>query len=366
MALTRSDTMTLARRGLRRTIGLGAAAAGIALLAGCGGDDADETQASGGEAELSGEIVWADFGGPTNEARQEIYFGPFTEDTGVEVVSVVVNDAMQEEMMSGGPGDYDATHVGLDLVYRNMDNVMQIPEEFQDQELPEDIRAYAFGTFYVGHAQGYLTSTFPDGGPQTWADFWDVETYPGKRAWPGTPGSYDSSCEIALLADGVAPEELYPLDFDRCSAKLDELRPEMVFYMSYPEIQQLLVSGTAAVAMGPSGQFAALRNAGQDVTVSWDQAVVAPNVIAIPNEAPNQENIMALTEYFHDPERQAEFAERTNYGPGNPEAYEFIPEDVQDNLVNAPSHTTVVHQDSKARSEATEDLLNWYTTWLAG
>jgi putative spermidine/putrescine transport system substrate-binding protein len=251
-------------------------------------------------------------------------------------------------------------------VYANMDNVLQIPEEYQDQALPEDIRAYAFGTFFVGHAQGYLTDTFPDGGPETWADFWDVETYPGMRAWPGAPGSYDSTCEIALMADGVAPEDLYPLDLDRCTEKLDELRPNIVFYQSYPEIQQLLASGTAAIAMGPSGQFAGLRNAGQDVTVSWENAVVAPNVIAIPKEAPNVDNILALVEVFHDPELQAEFSARTNYGPGNPDAYEFIPEDVQENLVNAPSHENVVLQDSQWRADNTEALLNWYTGWLAG
>jgi putative spermidine/putrescine transport system substrate-binding protein len=349
----------------RRTLAAFSVVTAAALLAGCAGSSADEPSESAAEPQLSGEIIWSDFGGPTNEARQEIYFAPFTEETGVEVVSVVVNDAMQEAMMAGETGDYDATHVGLDLVYANKDNVLQIPEEYQDEALPEDIRAYAFGTFFVGHAQGYLTATFPDGGPQTWADFWDVERYPGKRAWPGSPGSYDSTCEIALLADGVAPDDLYPLDLDRCSEKLDELRPDLVFYTSYPEIQQLLASGSATIAMGPSGQFAALRNAGQDVTVSWDEAVVAPNVIAIPKEAPNADNILALTKVFHDPELQAAFSERTNYGPGNPEAYDFIPEDVQENLVTAPSHTTVVRQDSKWRAENKDELLDWYTGWLA-
>ncbi|WP_374976692.1 extracellular solute-binding protein [Microbacterium trichothecenolyticum] len=337
------------------------------LLAGCASGSAEGAGGSTGDGEpqLSGEIIWADFGGPTNEARQEIYFAPFTEDTGVDVVSVVINDAMQDAMLEGSPGDYDAMHTGLDLVYAYQENLIEIPEENQDQALPEDIRSHAFGTFFVGHAQAYLTDTFPDGGPETWADFWDVEKFPGKRAWPGTPGSYDSSCEIALLADGVDPDELYPLDFDRCAAKLDELRDDMVFYMSYPEIQQLLVSGSAAVAMGPSGQFAALRRAGEDVTISWDQAIVAPNVIVIPGEAPNPDNILALTSVFHDPELQAQFAERTNYGPGNPDAYEFIPEDVQDNLVNAPSHTTVVNHDSKWRGENRAEYLEFYTTWLS-
>jgi putative spermidine/putrescine transport system substrate-binding protein len=352
----------------RRAIMAGSVIAGLSLLlTGCaGGSSASGSGDGGSSAELSGEIVWADFGGPTNEARQEIYFDPFTDETGVEVVSVVVEDAIQNAMMAGEPGDYDATHVGLDQVYANKDNLIEIPEEYQDQALPEDIRAYAFGTFFVGHAQGYLTDTFPDGGPKTWADFWDVDTYPGMRAWPGSPGSYDSTCEIALMADGVAPEDLYPLDLDRCTTKLDELRPDIVFYQSYPEIQQLLASGTAAIAMGPSGQFAGLRNAGQDVTVSWENAVVAPNVIAIPKEAPNPDNTLALVEVFHDPELQAEFSARTNYGPGNPDAYEYIPEDVQERLVNAPSHDTVVLQDSKWRAENTEALLNWYTGWLAG
>lgn len=353
-------------RKIRRTATMGLSmVASAALLVGCavGADDGE----SGSDAqELSGEIIWADFGGPTNEARQSVYFDPFTADTGIEVVSVVVTDSIQNTMMDGGPGEYDATHVGLDRVYANMDNVIEIPAEFQDMELPEDIRSHAFATFFVGHAQGYLTDTFPDGGPQTWADFWDIETYPGQRAWPGAPGSYDSSCEIALLADGVEPDDLYPLDFDRCTAKLDELRPNIVFYQSYPEIQQLIASGTAAVAVGPSGQFTALRNAGEDVTISWDQAIVAPNVIAIPAQAPNPDAILALAEYFHDPERQAEFSTLTNYGPGNPDAYEFIPEEVQDNLVNAPAHTTVVFQNSRERSELREELLEWYTTWLAG
>jgi putative spermidine/putrescine transport system substrate-binding protein len=89
-------------------------------------------------------------------------------------------------------------------------------------------------------------------------------------------------------------------------------------------------------------------------------------VIAIPKGAPNPDNILALTETFHDPELQAAFAERTNYGPGNPEAYDFIPEEVAENLPNAPSHTTIVMQDAKWRSANSEALLNWYTGWLAG
>jgi putative spermidine/putrescine transport system substrate-binding protein len=347
---------------------LAALATATALLlsacgGGSGGGDEDSSSAEGG---LSGRIIWADFGGPTNEARYKTYFDAFTKDTGVEVVSEVEADAVAATMLDGGKGDYDAMHVGLDQVYAAKDNISPLAKGVaRDENLPEDIRDYAFGTFFVGHAQGYLTSTFPDGGPQTWADFWDTDKFPGKRAWPGSPGSYDSACEIALLADGVAPDALYPLDFDHCSKKLDELRDDMVFYTSYPEIQQLLTSGTAAVAMGPSGQYAALKAAGQDVTVSYEQAVVSPNVMTIPAEAPNKENINALANFMNDPQLQADFAKITGYGPGNPAAFDLMDDETKAKVVNSPDHTNVVFQDSKVRAEQTDDLLAWYTEWLS-
>lgn len=288
------------RRGARWALAAGTAVA--RALTGC--SSLNSTECSIG---LSGKIVWVDFGGPTNKARES----------------------------------YDAIHVGLDLVYQNKDHIAPLdPGVGRDANLPENIRDYAFGTFYVGHVQAYLTATFPGGGPKTWADFFDVKKYPGKRGWmgsPGSPGSYDSACEIAELASGIAPDKLYPLNFDLCTGKLDELRPDMVFYTSYPQIQLLLTSKTAAVVAGPSGQAFSLRNQGVDVT----------------NE-------------FNDPQRQATFAELTGYGPGNPDAFTYMDDATKANIVNSPDHAQIVYQDSEERAKQDTDLLNWYTKWLAG
>ncbi|MDQ7903650.1 extracellular solute-binding protein [Phytohabitans sp. ZYX-F-186] len=347
-------------RGLRAALAAGAALA--LALTGCSSDEPAES--SGG---LSGKIVWADFGGPTNKARYATYFDDFTKQTGVEVVSEVESDAVANTMLTGGKGDYDAIHVGLDTVYRHKDNIAPLDAAVgRDTNLPENIRDYAFGTFYVGHVQAYLTATFPNGGPQTWADFFDVGKFPGKRGWMGSPGSYDSACEIAELASGVAPDKLYPLDLDLCTKKLDELRPNMVFYTSYPQIQQLLTSKTAAVVAGPSGQAFALKGQGVDVTISWNQAIVAPNVMTIPASAPNLTNIQALADVFNEPERQARFAKTTGYGPGNPDAFTHMDDATKADIVNSPAHTQIVHQNSEARAEHDDELLAWYTKWLAG
>ncbi|WP_183154629.1 extracellular solute-binding protein [Streptomyces shenzhenensis] len=352
------------RRGAIAAVGAGAALAMV--LSACGSSGGSATEGASGSG-LSGRVVWADFGGTTNKARYTAYFDDFTKDTGVKVASEVESDSIANTMLSGGKGAYDAIHVGLDQVYRNKANIAELdPDVPRDTNLPENIRDHAFGTFSVGHVQAYLAATFPNGGPKTWADFFDVKKYPGKRGWMGSPGSYDSACEMAELASGISVKNLYPLRLDLCTTKLNELRPHMVFYTSYPQIQQLLTSHTAAVVAGPSGQAYGLLQQGVDVTISWNQAIVSPNVMAIPKQAPDTSNIQALAKVFNEPQRQAQFAKLTGYGPGNPDAFKHMDARTKANIVNSPEHKDVVYQDSEARAKQDDALLAWYTKWLAG
>ncbi|MFG6477258.1 extracellular solute-binding protein [Microbacterium sp. P06] len=312
---------------------------------------------------VSGQIVWADYGGPTNEAFQEVFFAPFTEQTGVEVVPTTLAASVQYEMLEGGAGDYDTMMTGMAEVVLYSDNLVTLPAGIpRSDQLSADVAEYTIATPIIGYAQGYLTETFPDGGPQTWADFWDTETFPGKRA---VPGEYsDFMFEAALLADGVAPDELYPLDLDRATAKLDELKPDMVFYTEYPQVQQLLSAGGASIAFSPNGQFAALKNAGLDVTVSWDQALVEANPFVVPSSAQNQEATFALAEILADPELQAEFSRRTNYGPSSSAAFEHLSDDEIAALPNAPEHTDIIWADADNRAELYDEMNDRYTAWL--
>ena len=51
-----------------------------------------------------------------------------------------------------------------------------------------------------------------DAAPRSWKEFWDVARLPGKRGlWKRAP----QTLEVALMADGVEPRNLYPLDVDR-------------------------------------------------------------------------------------------------------------------------------------------------------
>ena len=80
-----------------------------------------------------------------------------------------------------------------------------------------------FGTIYA-----YNADKFPNGGPQTWADFWDVKKFPGQRALRKAP---KTTLEFALMADGVPAEDVYKVlgtkdGVDRAFKKLDQLQAE--------------------------------------------------------------------------------------------------------------------------------------------
>ena len=64
------------------------------------------------------------------------------------------------------------------------------------------IATIAYGTLFA-----YRTDVFPTDPPKSWADFWNVEKYPGKRALRAN--KVQGSLEFALIADGVPPADVY-------------------------------------------------------------------------------------------------------------------------------------------------------------
>ena len=50
-----------------------------------------------------------------------------------------------------------------------------------------------------------------------------MKKFPGRRALRNHP---IATLEAALMADGVAPDKLYPLDVDRAFKKLEEIKPQ--------------------------------------------------------------------------------------------------------------------------------------------
>src|SRR5258705_369542 len=79
----------------------------------------------------------------------------------------------------------------------------------KDKLFPDAIFANGISYCALGTNLCYRRDKFPNGGPQSWADFWDVKKFPGTRSlYNNAP----RTLAFALLADGVAPDKLYPMD----------------------------------------------------------------------------------------------------------------------------------------------------------
>jgi putative spermidine/putrescine transport system substrate-binding protein len=90
-----------------------------------------------------------------------------------------------------------------------------------------------------------------------WADFWDVAKYPGKRGlYKGVRGNL----EIALMADGVAPGDVYKTlatneGVDRAFRKLDQLKPYIVWWQTGADAARILSSGDVLMSSAPSARI---------------------------------------------------------------------------------------------------------------
>jgi putative spermidine/putrescine transport system substrate-binding protein len=365
------------RRSFIRNAGAGAAALALpGLLTACGSGGSSssaskKTTLTGPLADIkSKQVVYGDFGGTTRDARVKAFFDSFTQETGVKVVPTLEVDAVQSKMEKGEKGSFDALPVGQYELYRSLkyDSIQALSTGVTRNDVLENkAQPYAWSTFVVADTQAYLTKTFSGGrGPGSWAEFWDVKKFPGKRGWPGTGYSFEGCIEAALLADGMAPADLYPLDFDRGFAKLDQLRPHMVFYTEYPQVQQFLISGTVAVAKAPSGLFFALNKGGAPTTVVMNEAFQTPNIAITPKGAPHKDAAFALAQWMTDGKRQADFATRTGYGPGNEAAFDFISADLKKQLPNSPANDKVtIKFNNTELAKVYDTYVERYTKWLA-
>ena len=134
----------------------------------------------------------------------------------------------------------------------------------------------------------------------TWADFWDIAKYPGKRGlFHGPRGNL----EIALIADGVAPADVYKVlatadGVDRAFRKLDQLKPYLVWWQTGEEAEHILSSGDVLMTSAPSNRIAvAARSGPRNFGMQWTASLLGVESWAIVKGSPNLRQAMQFL-YF--------------------------------------------------------------------
>jgi putative spermidine/putrescine transport system substrate-binding protein len=167
-----------------------------------------------------------------------------------------------------------------------------------------------------------------DKAPKTWADFWNVQKFPGKR---GLLYRAEQTLEVALMADGVPPAEVMkvlaaPGGVDRAFAKLAELKPHVKWWKSGDESMQNLLIGDVTMTFAWNGRVAAAnRSNKRNLKIDFGAGHVSGSqLFAVMKGTPKKELAVELIRFASAPETQAEYARRIDYAPANAAAYKLL------------------------------------------
>jgi len=303
--------------------------------------------ASGSAWSQAKEVVTQDPGGTYGENLRRLVYDPFAKETGIKVLTV--------QEARGGPrikAQVEAKRTEWDLAFIFDQEVSQLDAYLSDIDykklspeaqatvasLPKEaVRPKGVALQVIGVALVYNKDAFPSKNyPKTWADFWNVKDFPGKRCLPQWSRFV---FESALLADGVAPDKLYPVDFDRALRKIEEIKPHVVkWWQTNSQAPQLLLDGEAAACLSYTGPVARLKKEDADapLELTWDQAFTYYDFFSIPKNAPHPEAALQLLSYRLDAQRAARVAEATSVALPSPRVYDAADPKLRDYWTNSP------------------------------
>ena len=257
------------------------------------------------------------------QAQDDAYFKPFTAAFGkpLQVLDWTGGLGVLRSRIEGGANDWDVVLVAADELLAGCDDGLFEKLNWaaiggRDHYIPQASSDCGVGAAIGSVVLAWDRDKFP--ATPTWADFWDVARYPGKR---GLRRTARSNLEIALLADGVAPGDVYRLlrtddGVDRAFRKLDQIKPYLVWWTPDAQAAQLLGSGEVLLSSADNASVTqADRIQKRHFGLQWAGSLYSIRSWIIMKGSPNIVDALKLLAFAGDPARQAMFASAVPYGP---------------------------------------------------
>jgi len=360
----------------RRTLLSTAVALVAALTAGSA-----EAQTNLEKAKQAGqtEVVIAGGAGGYLEAVKKHFYDPFTAATGIKVTTVSApygeKATRLKAMHEVGKVEWDLVTLSLDFLnpavtpfLRDLGNCADVPGVARNGVAGACLRHGVL--FEIGGVPyAFSTKAFPAGKPQpkTWADFFDVKTYPGPRSLPNA-GVPWWPIIAALQADGVPHDKLFPLDLDRAFKKLDTIKPNVtVWWRNGDQSQQVVRDGEVVMSMMYSGRALKLRSDGTPIDVIWPGAPIDAVFVGAAKDAPHPHAALAFIDFLMTrPEAHAAYANANFYDTSNKDALaQLSPADQRGRATHPDNLRTLVAIDRGWVSANRDKVIERWNKWLA-
>ncbi|GGE49643.1 ABC transporter substrate-binding protein [Agaricicola taiwanensis] len=278
------------------------------------------------KARASDPLVLVFAGGSTQVALEEAIIKPFTAETGIPVTIVnTIDMAKLKIQVQSKSVEWDLfDYVGPALMQAGAEGLLEEidPDVFKGTKMFDNPSPYMVGYgFYVGGIC-FDPKRNPNA-PRNYPEFWDVEKFPGRR---GLRLRASETLECALLADGVPPKEIYPMDVDRAFRSLAKIKPHIRKWVEQTQqTVDLVKTGELDYSYTYLNRVKAIQDAGISMDFSQDQLVVYGSYYCVPKGAPHKDAAMKYLSFvLQNPERLADFCRRVSVVPGNLNANAYL------------------------------------------
>ena len=321
-----------------RRLRLGAFVAALALfVAGTGG------WAQTGAPRLTGRtLTIATFGGAFLEADQRNFGDPFSQETGAKVTYIATAPATTAQLIQ----QEQTGNVVWDLIENTDQGAIILRDGGYLEKWPADVYTHMkltsnptdFDEYVLGAGASSFViacnSKLVAKCPATAKEFFDVRGFPGSRAIYGDPSW---ATVLALEADGVPANKVFPMDLNRAFAKLRQIKPSVkVWPTTSAQAQQLLEDGETAISFLAHGRAYIVKKSNPAIKVSWDGSLYSGGGLMMPKKSPNRDVAIAFVHWYLDhPKNQAGWSQALSYPTPTKQLLKLLPPDVADAMPTA-------------------------------
>jgi len=313
-------------------------------------------------------FTFTSWGGALSDAEKAAFTDPFAAEKKIEIINTSPTETAKiKAMAEAGNVEWDLVDVGGRTVWQGGDEGFL--EKLDLAKIPNAanidkgwVAPYGVATSTGATIMAWSTTAFPDGGPESWADFWDVKRFPGAR---GLYKYFYYNYEAALLAAGVRRDEIYPVTPEKVEmalGKIKEIKPNVsVWWGSGAQPPQLLSSGELALSSVWSGRALSASNEGAPIGYTFKDGIAWANWFVIPKGSPYVEMAHELINFSLAPEQQAKLLDLKTYGPVLGAASEQADAETMKILVMAPQNLNdmLIISESDARKYMDANAEQW-------
>jgi putative spermidine/putrescine transport system substrate-binding protein len=279
----------------------------------------------GALAQARPEVVVVNFGGEAVPAFREAFQVPYVASGGKMVIDgsgpsngkiktmVQARNVTWDIADSGVAGTGELGPAGL---------LEEIDYSIVDKTKVDGEFAYKYGVanYMFSIVLAWNSKKIP--GTPNLADFFDVKKYPGRRM---LRRNNQAMLELALMADGVPANQLYPLDQERAFKKLATIKDHCLYWNSGAESQSLLRDGECVMGLLWNTRANLLKRDGAGIDFTYNQGLLQPGLWVVPKGNPAGKEAFRAIASMQAPEGQVKLLASMGNGPANPAAAALVP-----------------------------------------